>query len=204
MTSRSRGVRRARAQVEFWLTPAARANPAVAAWRWRYELLGAASLAVLWTALGIRTAAAVTIGLLVLLAVTASFPAGREFLVARMWCIVTPHRVRAGCAQAWIHSRDGKIPAVILTRHYPFGERVYLWCRAGICAEDLFLARELLAAACWAEDVRVSRHPGYAHVVALDVIRHGHLIAPPDHEQVNGTGWTAPRWPPGPLDAGPF
>lgn len=198
MTSRLRGARQARAQLEFALTPVARANPAIVAWRWRYELLGAASLAAAWTALGIRTAVAVNIGLTALLAVTVTSQAGRQFLGARAWCIVTPHRVRAGCAHAWIHSRDGKIPAVVHTRHYPFGERVYLWCWAGICAEDLFLSRELLAAACWAEDVRVSRHPRYAHVVALDVIRHSLLVGPSDYEQVTGTGWTGPLWPPGP------
>ena len=159
-------------------------------------------MAVMWIALGIGPAAVATVGLLTLLAVTAAFPAGRQFLVARAWCILTPHRVRVGCAQAWIHSRDGKIPAIIRTRHCPFGERVHLWCRAGISAEDLYLARELLAAACWAEDIRVLRHPGYAHLVALDVIRWSHLDAPPDYEQVTGAGWTGPFWPPGPSDAG--
>ena len=80
-------------------------------------------------------------------------------------------RLRVGCAQAWIHSRDGKVPAVLLTWRQPFGERVYLWCRAGTSAEDLSSARGLLAAACWADDVRIARHPRYAHLVSVNVIR---------------------------------
>src|SRR5689334_15103966 len=110
---RPRSTRQARAGLEFALGTVDRANPAVAAWRWRYELLIAAALAVIWTALGVAAAAAVTIGLTAALAGAACLPAGRRFLAARAWCIVTPHRVRAGCAQAWIHSRGGKIPAVL-------------------------------------------------------------------------------------------
>ncbi len=144
---RPRSTRQARAGLEFGLGTVARANLAVAAWRWRYELLGMASLAVIWTTLGIGDAAAITAGLVALLGGTASLPAGRRFLAAHAWCIVTPHRIRVGCAQAWIHSRDGKMPAVLLTRRQPSGERVYLWCRAGTSAEDLSSARGLVAAA---------------------------------------------------------
>ena len=80
-----------------------RANPVVATWRWRYELAAAAGLAAAWIALGTTAAAALTGGLAATLALTACFPRGRRFLAARAWCIVTPHRVRTGCAQAWIH-----------------------------------------------------------------------------------------------------
>jgi hypothetical protein len=170
---RPRGARQAWAGLELGLGTVARANPIVAAWRWRYELLATAGLGATWIALGTATASAVTAGLAIALAATAAMPAGRRFLVDRAWCVVTPHRVRVGCAQAWIHSRSGKIPAVLFTMRQPFGERVYLWCRAGTSAGDLSSARELLAAACWADDVRVSRSPRHAHVVTLDVIRRG-------------------------------
>jgi hypothetical protein len=60
---------------------------------------------------------------------------------------------------------------VLLTRRQPFGERVYLWCRAGTCKQDFEAARELLTAACWAHDIRVSSHPRNAQLVTLDVIR---------------------------------
>ena len=96
---------------------------------------------------------------------------------------MTPHRVRVGCAQAWIHSRYGKIPFILLTSRQPFGERVYVWCRAGISAADFSSAHELLAAACWAQDVKVNHHARYSHLVALDVVRR----EPPDD-------WTGQPW----------
>lgn len=154
-----------------WVT-VARANPAVAAWRWRYELGLCSALAVAVAGLGLLAgllAIANTAGLLGVLA--ALFPALRRHLAARFWCIVTPHRVRAGCVHAWIHSRYGKIPVILLTTRQPFGERVYLWCRAGSTASDFAAARELLATACWADDVRVWRGERHAQLVGLDVIR---------------------------------
>jgi hypothetical protein len=163
--------RQARAGFEYAMGTVARANALVAVWRWRHELAVAAGLAALWVKLGPTAAATLTAGLAAVLALTAGTARGRRFLVARWWCIVTPHRVRTGCVQAWIHSRHGKIPIVLLTRHQPFGERVYLWCRAGTSAEDFRSARTALAAACWAKDVQVRRNTRYAHVVALDVIR---------------------------------
>jgi hypothetical protein len=168
---RPASTRQARASLEYAVGTVARANPIVAAWRWRYELAGAAGLAVGWMVLDSAAAAWPTAGLVAMLAITACFRWGRRFLTARAWCIVTPHRVRVGCAQAWIHSRSGKIPIILLTRRQPFGERVYIWCRAGTSTADFRSARELLAVACWAMDVRVSHHARYAHLVALDVVR---------------------------------
>jgi hypothetical protein len=103
----------------------------------------------------------------------------RRHLLARAWCIITPHRVRVGCAQAWIHSRRGKIPIVLLTTRQPFGERVHLWCRAGTSAIDFTSARPLLTAACWARDIRVTGNERFAQLMTLDVIRH----LPPDQSQ---------------------
>ena len=168
---RPASTRQARAGLEYALGTVAHANPLVATWRWRYELAVVCGLAATWLALDTVVAAGLTAGLAVALASTACCRAGRRFLAARAWCIVTPHRVRTGCAQAWIHSRYGKLPIIVLTRRQPFGERVYLWCRAGTSAADFSSAGKLLAAACWAQDVQVSRHGRYAHLVALDVIR---------------------------------
>src|SRR5436309_6238799 len=95
---RPRSARQAQAGWEYAFGSVARANPIVAAWRWRYELAGAAGLSAAWLALGTATAAWLTAGLALLLIITACFAPGRRFLAARMWCIVTPHRVRASCA----------------------------------------------------------------------------------------------------------
>lgn len=163
--------RQTQAGLEYALGTVARANLIAAAWHWRYELAAAAGLAAPWVALQTAAAAALTAGLAGALALTACFPRGRRFLAARLWCIVTPHRIRSACAHAWIHSRYGKLPVILLTRSQPRGERVYLWCRAGISAADFSSEQELLTAACMATDVQVSRHARYAHLVALDVIR---------------------------------
>jgi hypothetical protein len=185
---RPRSTREAQAGLYYAAGTVAQANLVVAAFRWRYELTASAALTTAWLVLGPVSGAAITAGLAALIATGACWPRGRRFLVARAWCVVTPHRVRAGCAQAWIHSRNGKIPAVFLTRRQPFGERVYLWCRAGTSADDLSSARALLAAACWADDIRVTRHLRYAHLVTLDVIRRRRLGAAGRPVRVAGAG----------------
>jgi hypothetical protein len=177
---RQRSTRQAQAGLYYVAGTVSRANPIVAAYRWRYELAGPALLVAVWMALGWEWAAAAAILAAWLAGMAACSPRGRRLLAERAWCIITPHRVRAGCAQAWIHSRNGKIPAVLLTTQQPFGERVYLWCRAGTTAGDFIAERELLAAACWAKEIRAARHPRYAHLVALDVIRRPLPDAPED------------------------
>ena len=97
---------------------------------------------------------------------------GGKRLVARAWCLITPHRVLTGCRHAWVQTRDGRLPVILYTTPAGFGERVTLWCRAGITHGDLEGARDILRAACWASDVRVVASARYAHVVVLEVIRH--------------------------------
>ena len=99
------------------------------------------------------------------------WPPGRRLLVTRAWCVITPHRLRTGCANAWINSRYGRLPIILLTTAQPFGERVLLWCVAGVSAEDLVAAREALIAACWAADIKVNRSDRHRQLVIVDVIR---------------------------------
>jgi hypothetical protein len=170
--SRGENTRQIRAGLELALGTVARPNPLVIVWRWRYELGLALFLAfalfALASAVGLwwGLAAIGTAGGLI-----AAWPVARRHVMVHAWCIITPHRVRTGCAQAWIHSRRGKIPVVLYTTAEPFGERVYLWLRAGVSVEQLIAARPLLTTACWATDVHVARHERYAHLVVLDVIR---------------------------------
>lgn len=169
---RPRTTRQAQAGWEYAVGAVARPNLIVIAYRWRYELGVAGAVTTMLLVLGPATGATVIAVIAALIGAMACWPAGRRVLLARLWCIATPHRIRVGCGQAWIHSRTGKIPVVLITRCEPFGERVYLWCRAGTSAFDFSSARALLAAACWAQDVRVACHPRYTHIVTLDVIRH--------------------------------
>jgi hypothetical protein len=174
--------------LENALNTVARPNPFVLAWRWRYELgllagLGFGSFAIV-QALG---AAWLIATWLVLVAMFGVWPRGRRLLIKRAWCVITPHRLRTGCAHAWIQSRGGRLPIVLLTTPRPFGERVTLWCVAGISATDLIAARDVLIAACWAADIRIIRSQQHAHMVIVDVIRRP-SDRPPDPEAERMTG----------------
>ena len=145
-----------------------RPNPVLVAWRWRYELVLAASAVAGWLHVGalwtVHTALAVG-------TVTVSVPELRRRARRRLWCVVTPHRVRTACKHAWVHSRTGRIPAVLWTRPVADGEQLLLWCRPGTAAEDLEAARPALTTACWAQDVRVEPHATRAQLVLLTVVR---------------------------------
>jgi hypothetical protein len=173
------------ASVETALSSVARPGILGLIWNWRYELGLSAGLATVGLASGYALGAAwliaITTAGLVLLAAGLAWPPSRRRLVARAWCVITPHRVLTGCRHAWVQTRDGRLPVILFTTPAGFGERVTLWCRAGITHGDLEGARDILRAACWASDVRVVASARYAHVVVLEVIR---------------------RLPPGPPDEG--
>jgi hypothetical protein len=201
---RPRSTRQALAGLQYALGTVAPPNPLVFAWRWRYELIFGIGLPAALVVLGgipvmLGTLAAMT----VLAGAALLYAPTRRYLVARAWCIITPHRVRVGCAQAWIHSRRGKIPVVLLTTRQPFGERVHIWCRAGTSAIDFTSALPLLTAACWARDIRVSGNERFAQLMTLDVIRH----LPPGQSQPDNfqprhptVHVPAPRTPPDGTD----
>jgi hypothetical protein len=122
---------------------------------------------------------------LALLTAAMLWPPSRQRIIARAWCVITPHRVRTGCTHAWIQTRDGRLPVVVYTTPADFGERVMLWLRAGITARDLEAARDILRAACWASDVRVVVNDRRSHIVVLEVIRR----LPPERPDEITTTW---------------
>lgn len=169
---RPRSTRQALTGLHYALSGTARPNPLVFAWRWRYELVIGIGLPVGLIALfGIPVTVAMLCAMALLGGMAMAWTPARRHLIAWAWCVITPHRVRSGCVQAWIHSRRGKIPIVLFITRQPFGEWVHLWCRAGTSAIDFMSARRLLTAACWACDVRVNRNPRFAQLIALDIIR---------------------------------
>lgn len=176
------------ASVETALSSAARPGIFGLIWNWRYELGLSTGLAAVGLASGYALGAAWLIAIatagLVLLAAGLAWPPSRRRLVARAWCVITPHRVLTGCRHAWVQTRDGRLPVILFTTPAGFGERVTLWCRAGITHGDLEGARDILRAACWASDVRVVASARYAHVVVLEVIRH--LSPGPPDEGIAG------------------
>jgi hypothetical protein len=85
--------------------------------------------------------------------------------------VVTAHRIRVGFVEAYVVSRRGKIPAIVWCAPAPFGERVWVWCRAGTSAEQIERGRTVIATACWAADVVVRSRDGSPHWVLLEVVR---------------------------------
>ena len=163
-------------------------------WHWRYEfgliagvLLGTVGIGY---TLGVGWLIATAAAAMAILGAAMAWPSSRQRIIARAWCVITPHRVRTGCTHAWIQTRDGRLPAVLYTVPAESGERVSLWCRAGITAGDLEAAREILRAACWASDVRVVVNDRRSHIVVLEVIRHL-----PAERPGPGQGRDGPAWP---------
>jgi hypothetical protein len=156
-----------------------RPGPVEVAWNWRWELgilatLGALS-ALIATSIGLNGLAVTAgAGLAVSAAALLCWPPARQCVIARAWCVITPHRVRAGCLNAWVQTRSGRLPIVLATTPTDYGEQVRLWLRAGITAADLYAARDVLAAACWAMEVRVVPSSRHAHLVTLEVVRTHH------------------------------
>lgn len=155
------------------LRPVKHPNLLVLLWRWRWELMLGVGLpgevAVLVIGLGWAWALAV-VGTVIVTFTT--WPAAQLWLLDHARCIITAHRIRTGCAQAWIQTRYGRLPIILLTTPEPFGERVHIWCSAGITREDFEEADGILRSACWASDVRVTSSSRYSHIVILDVIRY--------------------------------
>ena len=209
------------ASVEAAISSVSRPGPLGRLWHWRYELALLAGLPLAAIAIGY------TLGLDWLIAMAAAALAGmaavlawrpaRQWLIARAWCVITPHRVRTGCVHAWVQTRDGRLPTVLYTAPTEFGERVMLWCRAGITAGDFEGARDILRAACWASDVRVVVNDRRSHIVVLEVIRRlpagrpaeGDPVTPgwpclTDRAEPDGADSEEPAWSGGRGDHRPF
>ena len=169
----------------------------VAAWRWRYEIILLAGLSAILTIgiIAIGVWPIIAGGTAMILAVLL-WPPARQFMLGRAWCVITAHRVRVGCAEAMIYSSRGKIPFILWTAHQPFGERVLLWCRAGISIDNFVTNRAMLTSACWAQDVVVLPDLDRPHLVTLDVIRrppYDFNSAPESSRATDPPDWSA--WP---------
>ena len=122
--------------LETAVTGARRPGPAELAWNWRWEFGLLAVLAVpsgliasAFGLLGLGVAAGA--GLVAGAAALLLWPPARPWCVSRAWCLITPHRVRAGCANAWVQTRTGKLPFILATTPTADGEQVRLWLRRG-------------------------------------------------------------------------
>jgi hypothetical protein len=153
-------------------------TPAGIAWRWRTELLTLTALAAAWWRLAtwvtITWAALVLAGFLV---VVLGVPHSRRFITRRMRCVLARHRLQRLCYEARLHTRSGRLPLILWTRPTKVGERTWVLCRAGICAEDCYAHIGELRAACYARDARVTRNRRWSHLLTIDIIRRDTLAA---------------------------
>jgi hypothetical protein len=153
-------------------------TPAGIAWRWRTELLSLLSLAAVFWRLDTWTNA-VWAGVILggLAVVVAAVPHSRRFITRRFWCVLARHRLQRLCYEARLHTRSGRLPLILWTRPTQVGERTWLLCRAGICAEDFEAHLGELRAACYARDARVTRNRRWSHLITIDIIRRDTLAA---------------------------
>ncbi len=153
-------------------------SPAGIAWRWRTELaILLIALAAWWrldTWTGMPWSVITITGLI---ALVLAVPHSRRFITRRIWCVLTRHRLQKLCYEARLHTRSGRLPLIAWIRPTKVGERAWLICRAGICAEDFEAHMGELRAACYARDARVTRNRRWSQLVTIDIIRRDTLAA---------------------------
>jgi hypothetical protein len=176
--------------LERVITPHRRPSLPVLAWELRKDIALGVGVAALFLAVVVTSGVVwAVIGLSVVAG--ALSPPWSARMRAFGWLLMTPHRLRAGLYHARIQNRNGKRPVITRITSEPFGERVRLWCPAGIAAEDIQAQKDVLRAACWASDVRVTRDEQRSHLVTVDVIRR-----PDDFEPCHNDPDTTPcLWP---------
>jgi hypothetical protein len=147
-------------------------------WRWRTEFALTCGLAgwAYWMAHAITLTWAIVV-LTGAMGSLALIPPIRQYVKARFWCLVTRHRLQRLCWEARLHTRSGRLPLILRIHPTEVGERAYLWCRAGICAEDFEAHKEEISAACYARDARIARDKQRSQLLAIDVIRRDTLHA---------------------------
>ena len=148
------------------------------AWRWRTELIILsgllAALAWLTSQITIDWAAIV---LAAAIGILFAIPVTRRFIVRRFWCVLARHRFQRLCWEARLHTRAGRLPVVLWVRPTKVGERLVIWCRAGVASKDYEQHTDELAAACYAREARITRNPRWSQIVTIDIIRRDTLAA---------------------------
>jgi hypothetical protein len=112
-----------------------------------------------------------------LLAFTLIHPSSRRFLIRRMWCLASRHRLQKVFFETRMHTRSGRLSLILRIHPTEVGERALIWCRAGICFEDFEAHTGEIAAACYAREARVERSKRWAQLVTVDIVRRDTLAA---------------------------
>jgi hypothetical protein len=107
------------------------------------------------------------------------FPPTGTYLIARFWCVLDRHRMRACLKVCKIRTMnlDGSLPLMLWARPTKTGEKVWLWVRAGASGDDIEDALSYIAPACFAMDARMERVRKLATVVKVEIIRRDPLAS---------------------------
>ena len=100
-----------------------------------------------------------------------ALPWTRRFVVRRAWCVISRHRLQRVFFETRMHTRSGRLSLILWIRPTEVGERAWVWCRAGICSEDLEAHTGEMAAACYAREARVAKSPRWAQLVVVNIVR---------------------------------
>ncbi len=147
-------------------------------WRNLPEIITAALVWWTWSHTSAVLGAPVTLVLAVVLAIAVvAVPRSRLATVATFGLWLTRRRLSAALREVRLATRAGRLPITLWLAPTPVGERVWLWCRVGISAEDIADETDRLRAACVARDVRVIRSPRLGALVTVEVIRRDPLTA---------------------------
>jgi hypothetical protein len=159
-----------------------------ALWRWRTELALVAAVAAGFAWLPVTVMA----GIGAVLAVALVVPWSRRWLIARVWCVASRHRLQRLCFETRMHTRSGRLPLILRIKPTKVGERAYVLCRAGICVEDFDAHIGEIRAACYARDARVGRNTRWSQLVTVDIIRHDPLTGDPIPSRLRHHGAPVP------------
>jgi hypothetical protein len=81
----------------------------------------------------------------------------RRWLIGVLGCMLTRARLRAAFAELRLSRRSGRLPVTVALVPTAIGERVWLCCPIGVCAEDIADEAGRLRAVCFAREIRVTR-----------------------------------------------
>jgi hypothetical protein len=145
-------------------------------WRWRTELaIVLAAAWACWKLAGLITLTWSLTALAVQFLAALAIPPSRRYLKSHAWCVISRHRLQRVCYETRMHTRAGRLPFILWIRPSKVGERAWVLCRAGICAEDFDAYRGEIAAACFAREARVTPDKKWSHLITLDIVRHDPL-----------------------------
>jgi hypothetical protein len=140
------------------------------AWRWRTEIMLIVALVgleylltkVMTLITGILVTAA-AIGILFAIPVT------RGWILRRAWCLFTRHQLYGVFRETRTTTRMGRLPLIMRVSLTDHGERVVVWCRAGISVERLQEIESEIRDACMADEVDFQ--PAHAPFAQMEIVR---------------------------------